>query len=167
MTLSCFDRALSLACDDNMADVWYNIGQIAIGIGDLGLAYQAFKVAVSVDNNHAEAYNNLGVGECAMTIVLIWDRCSNIERVIRIQLVQISKHVHRWRTICFNRSIIWVYWRTSLVRMKRVIARLNKLYYYTPITAIQKTCAKNCVIFSPDTNKSMFIQQMCVDVYKK
>ncbi|KAJ8508601.1 hypothetical protein ON010_g18854 [Phytophthora cinnamomi] len=63
MTLSCFDRALSLASDDCMADVWYNIGQVAIGIGDLGLAYQAFKIAVSVDSNHAESYNNLGVLE--------------------------------------------------------------------------------------------------------
>ena len=25
-----------LADDDNMADVWYNIGQVAIGVGDLG-----------------------------------------------------------------------------------------------------------------------------------
>ncbi|CAK4071388.1 unnamed protein product [Aphanomyces euteiches] len=61
LTLSCFERALALASDDNMADVWYNIGQVAIGIGDLGLAYQAFKIAVSVDSNHAESYNNLGV----------------------------------------------------------------------------------------------------------
>ena len=44
MTLNCFDRALALAGDGNMGDVWYNIGQVAIGIGDLGLAYQAFKV---------------------------------------------------------------------------------------------------------------------------
>ncbi|KAF0699153.1 Aste57867_10274 [Aphanomyces stellatus] len=63
MTLSCFERALALASDDNMADVWYNIGQVAVGIGDLGLAYQAFKIAVSVDSNHAESYNNLGVLE--------------------------------------------------------------------------------------------------------
>lgn len=63
MALSCFDRALALANDDNMADVWYNVGHVAVGIGDLGLAYQAFRVAVSVDSSHAEAYNNLGVLE--------------------------------------------------------------------------------------------------------
>jgi tetratricopeptide repeat protein 8 len=63
MTLSCFDRALALASDDNMADVWYNVGHVAVGIGDLGLAYQAFRVAVSVDATHAESYNNLGVLE--------------------------------------------------------------------------------------------------------
>lgn len=63
MTLSCFERALALASDENMADVWYNIGQVAVGIGDLGLAYQAFKVAVSVDSHHAESFNNLGVLE--------------------------------------------------------------------------------------------------------
>jgi tetratricopeptide (TPR) repeat protein len=63
MALSCLDRALSLASDTSMADVWYNIGQVAIGIGDLGLAYQAFKIAISVDSSHAEAYANLGVLE--------------------------------------------------------------------------------------------------------
>lgn len=41
----------------------YNIGQVAVGIGDLGLAYQAFKIAVSVDSHHAESFNNLGVLE--------------------------------------------------------------------------------------------------------
>lgn len=63
MTLSCFERALMLADDNNMADIWYNIGQVAIGVGDLGLAYQAFKIAMSVDPNHAESYTNLGVLE--------------------------------------------------------------------------------------------------------
>ncbi len=63
MTLNCFERALSLADDSNMADVWYNIAQVAVGIGDLSLAYQAFKVAVSIEGNHAESYNNLGVLE--------------------------------------------------------------------------------------------------------
>lgn len=63
MTLTCFERALSHADDSNMADVWFNIGQVAIGIGDLGLGYQAFKIAVSIDGTHAESFNNLGVLE--------------------------------------------------------------------------------------------------------
>lgn len=41
----------------------YNIGHIGISLGDLGLAYQAFKVAVSVDPNHGEALNNIAVLE--------------------------------------------------------------------------------------------------------
>lgn len=28
MTLSCMERALALADDDNMADIWHNIGQV-------------------------------------------------------------------------------------------------------------------------------------------
>ena len=63
MCLICFERALALSEDNNSADIWYNVGQLAIGIGDLGLAYQAFKIAVSVDMNHAESFNNLGVLE--------------------------------------------------------------------------------------------------------
>lgn len=63
MSLGCFDRALALADDNNMADVWYNVGQVAIGIGDLNLAYQAFKIAISVDAGHAESWNNLGILE--------------------------------------------------------------------------------------------------------
>ena len=35
-----FDRALAIADTDEVrAEIWYNIGHIGIGIGDLGLAY--------------------------------------------------------------------------------------------------------------------------------
>lgn len=63
LALSCLDRALAVASDDNMADVWYNIGHIGVALGDLSLAYQAFKVAASVDPNHGEALNNIAVLE--------------------------------------------------------------------------------------------------------
>ena len=71
LTLSCFERALMQADDSNMADVWYNIGHIAVGVGDLGLAYQSFKIAVSVEPNHAESFNNLGVLELRKGILII------------------------------------------------------------------------------------------------
>lgn len=32
MALRCFDHAFALADDSNLADVWYNIGQVAIGM---------------------------------------------------------------------------------------------------------------------------------------
>uniref|UniRef100_A0A3B4TER7 Tetratricopeptide repeat domain 8 n=1 Tax=Seriola dumerili TaxID=41447 RepID=A0A3B4TER7_SERDU len=64
MTLSSFERALALVDnDEEMADVWYNIGHVAVGIGDLTLAYQCFKLALAFNNDHAEAYNNLAVLE--------------------------------------------------------------------------------------------------------
>lgn len=63
MSLSCLERAMALSDDTNVADVWYNVGQVAIGIGDVGLAYQAFKITVSMDGNHAEAFNNLAILE--------------------------------------------------------------------------------------------------------
>ena len=51
----------SLWSDAMVLSLRSNIGQVAIAMGDLGLAYQAFKIAISVDNNHAESYCNLGV----------------------------------------------------------------------------------------------------------
>ena len=78
MALSCLERALALSSDDAMADVWYNIGQVAIGIGDLGLAYQAFKIAISEDSNHAEAYTNLGVLELRKVCAIAPNRAPHL-----------------------------------------------------------------------------------------
>ncbi|XP_058433745.1 tetratricopeptide repeat protein 8 isoform X1 [Marmota monax] len=64
MTLTSFERALSLAeNEEETADVWYNLGHIAVGIGDTNLAHQCFRLALVNNNNHAEAYNNLAVLE--------------------------------------------------------------------------------------------------------
>ncbi|XP_077123704.1 tetratricopeptide repeat protein 8 isoform X2 [Ranitomeya variabilis] len=64
MILTSFERALSLAeNDEDVAEVWYNLGHVAVGIGDLTLAYQCFKLTLANNNNHAEAYNNLAVLE--------------------------------------------------------------------------------------------------------
>ncbi|CAI5764374.1 repeat 8 [Podarcis lilfordi] len=64
MILSSFERALSLAeSEEEAADVWYNLGHVAVGIGDISLAYQCFKLTLANNNDHAEAYNNLAVLE--------------------------------------------------------------------------------------------------------
>ena len=42
LCLSCFERALILATDTLAGDVWYNISQVAVVIGDKNLAYQVF-----------------------------------------------------------------------------------------------------------------------------
>lgn len=64
LTLTSFERALSLSeNEEETADVWYNLGHVAVGIGDLNLAYQCFKLALANNNDHAEAYNNLAVLE--------------------------------------------------------------------------------------------------------
>nr|XP_056707135.1 tetratricopeptide repeat protein 8 isoform X2 [Euleptes europaea] len=64
MILSSFERALSLAeNEEEVADVWYNLGHVAVGIGDTSLAFQCFKLALANNNDHAEAYNNLAVLE--------------------------------------------------------------------------------------------------------
>nr|XP_060476489.1 tetratricopeptide repeat protein 8 isoform X4 [Panthera onca] len=64
MTLTSFERALALAeNEEEAADVWYNLGHVAVGIGDTNLAHQCFRLALVNNNNHAEAYNNLAVLE--------------------------------------------------------------------------------------------------------
>ena len=82
MTLTCFERALALAEDDNMSDIWYNVGQVAIGIGDLGLANQAFKVSISLNPKQAEALNNLGV-QCDISSDLTSFRFWSSEKEIK------------------------------------------------------------------------------------
>ncbi|XP_023384634.1 tetratricopeptide repeat protein 8 [Pteropus vampyrus] len=64
MTLTSFERALSLAeNEEEAADVWYNLGHVAVGTGDMNLAHQCFRLALANNNSHAEAYNNLAVLE--------------------------------------------------------------------------------------------------------
>ncbi|CAI9595760.1 unnamed protein product [Staurois parvus] len=64
MILTSFERALSLAeNDEEVAEVWYNLGHVAVGISDLNLAYQCFKLSLANNNDHSEAYNNLAVLE--------------------------------------------------------------------------------------------------------
>ncbi|CCW69532.1 unnamed protein product [Phytomonas sp. Hart1] len=58
----CFERAMQCCPNDaQRADVWYNIGHVYIGIGDLRFAERAFRLAVATDSSHAEALNNLAV----------------------------------------------------------------------------------------------------------
>merc|ERR550525_1816087 len=64
MTITCLQRALHIAEDqDILSEVWYNVAHLALGIGDVNLAYQGFKLALTANNDHAESYNNLGVLE--------------------------------------------------------------------------------------------------------
>eukprot|EP00045_Choanoeca_perplexa_P007419 m.66933 g.66933 ORF g.66933 m.66933 type:complete len:528 (-) comp14067_c0_seq2:87-1670(-) len=63
MALSCFERALTLAEDTTMSDIWYNISHVCLSLGDVTLTEQCLKLAVTYDSSNAEAYNNLGVIE--------------------------------------------------------------------------------------------------------
>lgn len=64
MVVTCFERALLFAeSDEVISDIWYNIGHVALGSGDRQFALYCFRLAISSNNDHAEAYNNLGVLE--------------------------------------------------------------------------------------------------------
>ncbi len=63
MFWTCFEKALSLAEEDILPDIWFNISHLCIGIGELTLAYQCLKMAIQYDSHHPEAINNLGVLE--------------------------------------------------------------------------------------------------------
>ncbi|XP_012269723.1 tetratricopeptide repeat protein 8 [Athalia rosae] len=60
-TIPCFERALNLANEDNISDVWYNISHVAICVGDIQMAQECLRLAIAGDNSHALSYNNLGV----------------------------------------------------------------------------------------------------------
>ncbi|KAK4472499.1 hypothetical protein MN116_003746 [Schistosoma mekongi] len=63
LCLSFFNQAIALSDATNSADIYYNLGHIAINIGDLQMAYHCLYLAIMNNNNHSEAYNNLGVLE--------------------------------------------------------------------------------------------------------
>jgi len=66
LILSCFEKALGLATGDlQLADIWYNLGHVALGVGDSSLAYQCFRLSLVHNNENPEAYNNLGILEMA------------------------------------------------------------------------------------------------------
>ena len=49
MSLTCMERALALTDEEETrAEVWYNIGHIALAMGDTSLAYQCFRQVLSV-----------------------------------------------------------------------------------------------------------------------
>lgn len=64
LVITCFERALLYSdSDETTAEVWYNLGHVALGSGDRQLASQCFKLALVANNAHAESFNNLGVIE--------------------------------------------------------------------------------------------------------
>ncbi|CAF0774885.1 unnamed protein product [Adineta steineri] len=64
MIVACFLKALASATtDEERAEIWYNIGEMALYTTDINLAIQCFRLALVHNNDHAEAYNNLGLVE--------------------------------------------------------------------------------------------------------
>ena len=61
--ITCFEKALLYPeiSDATSSDIWYNISQVGIYVGDLGLAKQALKIALSFNDKNIEAMNNMAV----------------------------------------------------------------------------------------------------------
>uniref|UniRef100_A0A8C5VST5 Tetratricopeptide repeat domain 8 n=1 Tax=Microcebus murinus TaxID=30608 RepID=A0A8C5VST5_MICMU len=107
MTLTSFERALSLAeNEEETADVWYNLGHIAVGIGDMSLAHQCFRLALVNNNHHAEAYNNLAVLEM---------RKGHVEQVSEPAVVQ-------WAVCLLQGKATMCGWRYSICYTFKIIA---------------------------------------------
>ena len=63
MCMCCFQRAIDLSSYESAGDVWYNLGNVLVAMGQFKLSYQCYKLALSSQPEHAEAYNNLAVLE--------------------------------------------------------------------------------------------------------
>lgn len=76
MCLTCYERALSMADDTNNSDIWYNVGQLAIGIGDLGLVRTCTQCAVHTEaQSTPAARTNTGSCDCDADAVQL---CANL-----------------------------------------------------------------------------------------
>ncbi|EDQ89506.1 uncharacterized protein MONBRDRAFT_32314 [Monosiga brevicollis MX1] len=63
LAFNCFERALMLADNSSLSDVWYNLGHVCLSLGDTTLAEQCLRLSITFDPSNAEALNNLGVIE--------------------------------------------------------------------------------------------------------
>jgi tetratricopeptide repeat protein 8 len=60
----CVQKALTMTEDPILlTDLWYNIAQMAMMMGEKEAAYRAIKISLSYDGSNAEALNNLGIFE--------------------------------------------------------------------------------------------------------
>ena len=61
--MPCVERALKNADETTYSDIWYNIAQIALGLGEPETVLRALRLSLSHDGTNAEALNNLGIVE--------------------------------------------------------------------------------------------------------
>ncbi|EGT33355.1 hypothetical protein CAEBREN_26405 [Caenorhabditis brenneri] len=59
--LSSIMRAQSTLTDDVAADIWFNIGQVMLEVGDLPAASRSYRIALTHDPDHSESLVNLGI----------------------------------------------------------------------------------------------------------
>ncbi|CAD6196436.1 unnamed protein product [Caenorhabditis auriculariae] len=59
--LSSVTRAQATMTDDVAADVWYNTGDVMLGIGDTKFAARCFRMALAANADYGEAMVNLGI----------------------------------------------------------------------------------------------------------
>lgn len=60
----CIQRAMSQTDEPIvLSDIWYNIAQMAMQIGEKEAVYRALRISLSYDGTNAEALNNMGIFE--------------------------------------------------------------------------------------------------------
>lgn len=58
----CMQRAATMTDDPIiLSDIWYNISQMAMMMGEKDAVYRALKISLSYDGTNAEALNNMGI----------------------------------------------------------------------------------------------------------
>ncbi|KRY43491.1 Tetratricopeptide repeat protein 8 [Trichinella spiralis] len=63
LAIDCLQQAITLAEDEQAADVWYNVGKIALATGDIYWARQCYSLCLAYSSDYAEAWCDLGVLE--------------------------------------------------------------------------------------------------------
>lgn len=61
--MPCLTKAFEHADQNNLSEIWYNVSQIAMSLGEIDTTYRALKLSLSYDGANSEALNNLGILE--------------------------------------------------------------------------------------------------------
>lgn len=61
LVMPCLENALTLAKENQLADVWYNLGHVALTAGNLEISSLCWRLSLALNASHTEASNNLAV----------------------------------------------------------------------------------------------------------
>ena len=126
MTLNCFERALALASDENMADVWYNIGHVAVVNSD---SISTNKTIERIYSTRDERPVQEGFPVCDEFSVRVWKLDLNGSGFWQKVCLYSPVHLSVWDQSGCSRSVLLhttsvetIYWKCPNLKLQLLVS---------------------------------------------